>query len=287
MEALLKSLHLPSPLQQIEDAFTQKAGIKLFIKRDDLIHPVISGNKWRKLHYQLREALCHPSGKVVSVGGAHSNHLHALAFACRELGLMSIGVVRANDWEAATPTLRDCEAWGMQLWKPGRDVFDTRHEENFQGVLKNKFGDFYWIDDGGDHPLAEKGCAELVHEIPFDFDHLCCPVGTGTTLRGIAQSSSCGLHGYLCAAGTSVIKAKTPDGCRITDDYCEGGFGKISPRLKNFMEWFQHAHHIELDRVYTGKMMMGIYEDAGAGVFRSGETLIAIHTGGLQGNRLR
>ncbi|MCU0430634.1 MAG: pyridoxal-phosphate dependent enzyme, partial [Cytophagaceae bacterium] len=279
-------LHLPSPLQQIEDAFTQKAGIKLFIKRDDLIHPVISGNKWRKLHYPLGEAVSHPSGKVVSVGGAHSNHLHALAFCCQELGLKSVGIVRANEWEQTTPSLRDCMTWGMQIWKPGRAVFDSRHEENFQDVLKNKFGDFYWINDGGDHPLGEKGCAELVKEIPIAFDHLCCPVGTGTTLRGISLATRAQLHGYLCAAGTSVIKANAPEGCRITEDYCEGGFGKISPRLKNFMEWFQQTHHIELDRVYTGKMMMGIYEDTRAGVFRRGETLIAIHTGGLQGNRL-
>jgi 1-aminocyclopropane-1-carboxylate deaminase/D-cysteine desulfhydrase-like pyridoxal-dependent ACC family enzyme len=282
---LTTSFLLPSPLQEISDEHTQKAGIQIFLKRDDLIHPIISGNKWRKLELIFEDAENSGASTLLSFGGPYSNHLHALAFAANEFQFKSIGIVRANENEALTPTLSDCQKWNMQLWKPGRALFDNRHSPEFLNLLKEKFGDFYLIDDGGDHPLAEKNCGTILSEIPLVPDHVCCPVGTGTTLRGIAKTaiSKTQLHGYLCSSGTSVIEAKVPSKVRLTSAFCEGGFAKKSERLTEFMKWFEHQHGIKLDAVYNGKMMMGIYEEMKRGMFRKGETVVAVNTGGQMG----
>jgi 1-aminocyclopropane-1-carboxylate deaminase len=275
---------LPSPLSEIKDEFTLTAGVRLLLKRDDLIHPVISGNKWRKLQPVLHSASEKKYHTVLSFGGPYSNHLHALAFAAKELGLKSIGIVRCEETEALTPTLLDCISWGMQIVRPGRKIFDDRKNDTLIGKWRAEFGDFFLIPDGGDLELAERSCAEILNEIQEPFDHVCCSVGTGTTIRGLALSAgNAQLHGYLCAPGTKVIEAKVPAAVRLTSGFCEGGFAKRSPRLNDFIKWFYQTHHVKLDYVYNGKMMMGIYEELKSKKpFLPGQTIVAIHTGGLQ-----
>lgn len=283
----LNNIQLPSPITEIKDSITREAGVRLLLKRDDLIHPVISGNKGRKLEPLIRQAISEGHDTVLSFGGPYSNHLHALAFAANLFSLKSIGIVRSSESEALTPTLDDCVKWGMQLIRPGRTIFDQRKSETQMQDWQNQFGPFYLIPDGGDSPLAEAGCKKILEEISEAFDHVCCPVGTGTTIRGLALSAGTArLHGYLCAKGDAVIRASVPLQVRMVDEFCEGGFAKRSHRLDAFIDWFFETHKIELDYVYNGKMLMGIYEELKrGGIFMRDETVVVVHTGGLQGKR--
>lgn len=182
-------LNIPSSTTKITSNFLEKKSIELFIKRDDQIHEVVSGNKWRKLKYNFQEAHHQGYEKLLSFGGRHSNHLHALSYAAHSLGFQSIGVVRGANKNVDSPTLLFCESNNMKLHYIDKELYRFhKYDENFLTSLRNVFGDFYLIPEGGSNVFGIKGCKEIMNEMNFDFDYICCAVGTGCTAAGLIQA---------------------------------------------------------------------------------------------------
>ena len=292
------NLQLPSPLQEIKDSLLEEKEIRLFIKREDLIHPVVSGNKWRKLKYNLICARDEGHTTLLSFGGAYSNHLHALAATAKASGLKSIGVVRGEEISALNPTLSDAKSNEMELYFISREEYKKKTEEKFVHSLHEKFGDFYLIPEGGYNKEGMKGCGEIIKEISIDFDVVCTACGTGTTIAGLVSTLSEGKK----AIGFPVLKggdflyeeinsllspfSRTKNkNWHLESNYHFGGYAKWNQELLDFITTFKQKQGIALDPVYTGKMMYGLFDLIGKDFFQKGVTIIALHTGGLQGVR--
>ncbi len=257
-----------SPLQRIDDELFRKAGIEVWIKRDDLIHPVISGNKWRKLKYCLNHAFQSQADTLVSMGGPWSNHLHALACVGKEVGLKTRGYIRGEEPENPSPTLRDIRAWGMQLEFVSRQQFrKLRQYRKFNSLPGLKTGE-YWIPEGGASNLALQGIHEIVIEITIQYDHLLVAAGTGTTLAGLIAASpeNVTVWGIAALKGEGFlfddVKQLLPEGSsknwQIELNYHCGGFARSSPELRQFIQQFEACHQIPLDPVYNGKMFYAL-----------------------------
>ncbi|MGJ0484832.1 MAG: 1-aminocyclopropane-1-carboxylate deaminase/D-cysteine desulfhydrase [Methylomicrobium sp.] len=290
----LKSSFQPSSLTRIIDPERLPDNIELWLKRDDRLHPIISGNKWRKLRYILEDALGAGAHTLISMGGAYSNHLHALAYAGKLLDLQTIGYIRGEWPEPLTPTLQDCQNWGMELRFVSRSDYRLLRQYRAPLDLPGIGSGQYWLPEGGAQPLALKGVAELVEEIALPFDVLCLPCGTGTTLAGCIAA----LNGAKKTLGFAALKnadfltadvesllSKTYTNWHINPDYHFGGFARTTPELLEFITRFELMQQIPLEPVYTGKMLYGLYEMIAKGCFEPGQRLIAVHTGGLQGKR--
>ncbi len=264
------------------------------IKREDLNHPVISGNKWRKLKYNLQEAKKLGHRKLLTFGGAYSNHIYATAGAGKEFDFETIGVIRGEEHLPLNPTLSFAKEAGMHLHYMDRTTYRRKSEPEVIKLLKQQYGDFYLIPDGGTNALAIEGCQEIVEEINVDYDYLCCPVGTGGTIAGLIS----GLKGRSNVIGFSSLKGDflkdevadllqqanySYNNWSINVDYHFGGYAKTKPALLNFMKTFEAQHQIPLDPVYTAKMMFGIYDLIRSDYFPKGAKVLAVHTGGLQG----
>jgi 1-aminocyclopropane-1-carboxylate deaminase len=283
-----------SVLIKINDSFLENHQVSLWIKRDDLLHPVISGNKWRKLKYNLNEALSLNKDTIISMGGAYSNHLHALAFAGKSIGLKTVGIIRGDRPSVLTPTLQDMEDWGMTLRFISRSEFREYRYYKSQDDLPEIQANQYWLPEGGANKLALKGIGELVGEINTPYDTLCVACGTGATLTGLINSVS----GQVSVLGFAALKnahflksdvqsllSKECNNWEIIHDYHFGGFAKQTTNLTVFMQEFEQKTLIPLDPVYTGKMLFGLYDLIANGYFKPGQRIIAVHTGGLQGLR--
>jgi 1-aminocyclopropane-1-carboxylate deaminase len=290
----LKELKIISPLQKIGDPLFSENGIELFLKRDDLIHPEISGNKWRKLKYNLEEAARLGKRSLLTFGGAYSNHIYATAAAGKEFGFHTIGIIRGKDASDENPTLSFAKSRGMELHFVDRDDYRNKNDESFIQKLKTDFHDPYIIPEGGANIQGARGCAEIIPEIDVPFDYICCACGTGTTLAGMAL----GLKGRSKALGFAVLKnggflndevskmlgpESGNNDWSINTDYHFGGYAKSEQVLLKFIAELEQRHQIRYEPIYTGKMMYGIYDLAEKGYFKKGERIIALHTGGLQG----
>ena len=290
----IEKAFFPSPLSPINDPLLHTYGIELWLKRDDLLHPIISGNKWRKLKYCLNDALNLGKDTIISMGGAHSNHLHALAYAGKALNLKTHGIIRGEQPEHTTSTLKDIQDWGMQLSYVSRTEY--RNLRHFHGPhdLPDIKSNEYWLPEGGATPLALKGVAELVTEIDIPYDIICTPCGTGATLAGIINAAplNTSVIGFAALKNASFlnddVKNLLPSehvNWQINQNYHFGGFAKTSPELMLFIKNFADSHGIILEPVYTGKMMFALYDLITQNTFKPGLRIIAIHTGGLQGLR--
>jgi len=286
-----------SPVQEVNDLLLNDSGIRLLMKRDDLIHTHISGNKWRKLKYNLREAVGQNHHTLLTFGGAYSNHIAATAFACHKAGLSSIGIIRGED-DPTNPTLQFARENGMQLEFVSREEYRRKNDDDFLDSLEERFGRFFLIPEGGANGLGVRGCAEILPEINEHFDVVCCAAGTGTTLAGLALSLKPyqQLLGFPALKGgdfltdeverlmtKSRLRPPSTINHQLMTDYHFGGYAKTTPELLAFISCFTQRTGIPLDPVYTGKMMFGIYDLIGKGHFPQGTTILAIHTGGLQG----
>ena len=297
LEAKLK----PANITQIHDPVLAQYDIELWIKREDLLHPIISGNKWRKLKYILDHALKQGSTRIITMGGAYSNHLHALAFVGQALDLKTTGIVRGERPVKLNPTLKDIIDWGMDLHFVSRSAFtDLRKHKHWNSSPTQQFQG-YWIPEGGCNRKALAGIGEMVQEVRLPFDYITVPCGTGTTLAGIARA----LPPDRTALGFAVLKRagflnqevqdlmQTDDPTHefkqpppeILLDYHFGGFAKSTPELLDFMCGFTSRTGIALDPIYTGKMMYGLYDLIRTQKFVKGSRIVAVHTGGLQGAR--
>ena len=286
-----------SILNKIDEPYLKEQRIELWLKRDDLLHPVISGNKWRKLKYILDHAFTLKSQKIISMGGAYSNHLHALAYVGNKLGIATAAKIRGEQPEVLNSTLSDLVSWGMALEFVSRSEYrQLRTFKDYDALPRLQVGE-YWLPEGGAMDSALQGVAELVDELTVDYDVLCVPCGTATTLAGIinAAPEDKQVVGFSALKGASFLSADVLQMLKnkpclnkdwfIELDYHFGGFAKVSPALLDFINNFEQTHSIQLEPIYTGKMLYGIYALIKQGFFKPGQKIIAVHTGGLQGNR--
>ncbi|MEM9686730.1 MAG: pyridoxal-phosphate dependent enzyme [Bacteroidota bacterium] len=267
-------------------------GIQLFIKREYLIHPIISGNKYRKLHYNIKAAKRGNYRQLLTFGGAFSNHIAAVASAGEAFGFKTVGIIRGvelRDKIDENPTLRYARDCGMVLKFVSRSAYRNKMSTAFLRSLKEVFGAFYVLPEGGTNALAVKGCEEILTEEDRCFDVICCPVGTGGTLAGLANSA----HSHQTVLGFSALKGDflnedirkfaRKGHWNLITDYHFGGYGKLNEELIRFINRFKKQTDIPLDPVYTGKMMYGLIALIREGYFKNGTKILAIHTGGLQG----
>lgn len=266
--------------------------IELYIKREDVLHNEISGNKFRKLKYNLIEAKKIGFTKLLTFGGAYSNHIAAVAAAGRDFGFETIGIIRGEELAGKfldNSTLKKASENGMQFKFVSRTQYRDKNNAAFLDQLKNKFGDFYLIPEGGTNEFAVKGCEEILTEEDKMFDFICCAVGTGGTISGIINS----LQPHQKALGFPALKgdflfdeirkyAKN-DRWDLITDYHFGGYAKINEQLKQFMDQFYKKYLITLDPVYTSKLTFGVIDLISKGYFKPYSKILLIHTGGLQG----
>ena len=288
---------MEAPLQQVHDPLLKEHGITLWIKREDLLHPHISGNKWRKLKYNLQAAQAQHKSSLLTFGGAYSNHIAATAAAGKEYGFKTIGIIRGEEHLPLNPTLSFATACGMELHYISREKYKLKHEAAYLHGLALQFGDPCIIPEGGTNNLAVKGCTEIVQDISIDYDYICCASGTGGTIAGIIA----GLAGDKQVLGFPALKGgdflqqeieglvhnysgQMYGNWQLITDYHFGGYAKVKLELVDFIKAFQEQHQIPLEPIYTGKMMYGLYDLIKKGFFEKDTTIIAVHTGGLQGN---
>ena len=266
--------------------------IEVIVKREDLIHAFISGNKYRKLKYNLLKAKEIDSPALLTFGGAFSNHIAAVAFAGKIYDFKTIGIIRGEELEDKSelnPTLAFAKSCGMELKFISREAYRQKTNLEFINQLKIEFGEFYLIPEGGTNKLAIKGCEEILQPEDTDFDYVCCAVGTGGTISGIinASSKSQKILGFPALKGDflqqDIRKFANRDNWKLITDYHFGGYGKIKPELISFINKFKKDYNIPLDPIYTGKMMYGIFDLIGKEFFPPNSKILVIHTGGLQG----
>jgi 1-aminocyclopropane-1-carboxylate deaminase len=287
-----------TPIQEISHPIFEKAGIRLLVKREDLNHPLISGNKWWKLKYNLSEAVHRESKTILTFGGAYSNHIFSTAAAVKEIGLKCIGVIRGERIEPLNYTLAFAEKSGMQLKFVNREDYRKKNEGNFIASLREQYGDFFLIPEGGTNDLAMKGCEEFTREklSQLSFDTLMLPVGTGGTIAGIISA----FEGSKEVIGVSVLKngeflntdiknllakysAKDYGTWSVLTSYDHGGYAKVTKELLDLVRAMNQKHNLPLDTVYTAKLIWAALREIERGRFPRGTTVLALHTGGLQG----
>lgn len=283
----------PTPVQEVSDPILDKAGVRLLVKREDLNHPLVSGNKWWKLKYNLEEAARQNRKMLLTFGGAYSNHIFATAAAARECGFESTGIIRGEETLPLNNTLSFAQNKGMKLHYVSREDYRDKKSPAFVKELHERFGDFYLIPEGGTNELAVKGVTEFAQALETDFNYLCCPVGTGGTLAGLINGlpedkivigfSSLKGGDFLHDEVRKWLKVKTLN-WQILTGYDFGGYGKVPDKLISFQREFESDRNISLDLIYGAKMMYGVLDLASKNYFRRGSTLLALHTGGLQGN---
>lgn len=287
----MEELLLPSPIQEIALPELAEQNIRLLVKRDDLIHPEISGNKWRKLKLNIAEARANKKIALLTFGGAFSNHIAATAAVGKKEGIPTIGIIRGE--AINNPTLERASANGMQLVFVSREEYRQKEQDEYIKRLYEKYGDVHVIPEGGCNQLGVDGSASIVHEIKDQFDYICCDMGTGATFAGIANA----IHPSQQAIGFSVLKGedrlsevvesfqqeKKKTNWLINTDYHFGGFAKRSNELEEFIVSFKEKTTIPLDPIYTGKLFFGVMDLTKKDYFKAGSTVMVIHTGGLQG----
>ncbi|PKV52860.1 1-aminocyclopropane-1-carboxylate deaminase [Aquimarina sp. MAR_2010_214] len=293
---IFSSETLPSKNQSITHSILDNAEIFLDIKREDQIHKDVSGNKFRKLKYNLIEAKRFGYATVLTFGGAYSNHIAATAAAGEIMGLQTIGIIRGEelgkDLEKTlleNDTLRFAHAKGMRLKFISREQYRGKTSLVFLEELKNEFGSCCIIPEGGTNDLAVKGCEEILTAQDNGYDIICSAVGTGGTISGIINSTAPhqNVIGFPALKGDfldkEIKKYTSKTNWKLINEYHFGGYGKINKEGVEFINMFRDQQHIALDPVYTVKMIFGIFDMAQKGVFKKNTRILAIHTGGLQG----
>jgi 1-aminocyclopropane-1-carboxylate deaminase len=291
-------VYTETPAIELKTEIFDDAGIRVLVKREDLNHHFISGNKWWKLFLNIDAALTENHETLLTFGGAYSNHIYATAAAAKEAGLKSIGIVRGEETIPLNATLSFARDQGMQLHYVSRQAYREKEDSAFIESLSARFGRFYLIPEGGTNELAVRGCEEYAKGKlgAIDFDYLCLPVGTGGTAAGVIA----GFAGQKEIIGVSVLKngafltetisnllekiySTTYGNWQVLTTYDHGGYAKITSSLINFIDEMKALHNLPLDGVYTGKLLWAVVEEIRAGRFRRGSTVLVVHTGGLQG----
>lgn len=285
-----------TPITKLEHELATKHKVSLFIKREDLIHQEISGNKWWKLKHNIEFALSTNKKYVLTYGGAYSNHILATAAAGHENGLKTIGVIRGEKVTPLNPTLAKASLqYDMQLYFVSRAEYRDKNASMILDQLKIPVSETYVIPEGGSNSLAVEGCKEIINGIPESTDYICCSCGTGGTLAGLI----CGSRDDSFVLGFSALKGDflteavqklipstnnvSKNRWEINTNYHFGGYARFNQVLISFINDFKKRYQIGLDPIYTGKMMYGIFDLIGKSYFPQNSEIVAIHTGGIQG----
>jgi 1-aminocyclopropane-1-carboxylate deaminase len=256
------------------------------------LHPFVSGNKFRKLKYNLLKAQQIGLSTILTFGGAYSNHIAAVAAAGNLNGFKTIGIIRGEELAMSAqknPTLVFAESQGMKLHFVSRETYRLKSNAAYLETLKHNFGECYLLPEGGTNKLAVRGCEEILGEADGVYDYVCASVGTGGTVSGLINAS--GPHqkvlGFSALKGTFqtelIKKYSVKTNFDLTDAYCFGGYAKIDSQLIRFINEFRERTGIPLDPIYTGKMIFGIIDLLKKGYFKENSRILAVHTGGLQG----
>lgn len=281
-------------ITELKNEFYEKNNIRIYLLRLDEIHPVISGNKLFKLYYFLEEAKNNPGKKIITFGGAYSNHLAATAFACKEMNISCIGIVRGEKPEILSPTLLFCLQQEMQLEYITRENYRKINENKFLNGLKKKHSNSIIIPEGGFSIRGKEGASSICQLFnDKKFTHVCLPVGTATTFAGMIECNE--IETEIIGFGVlknftdlefrlQQLKVSAHQKYKFNDDYHFGGYAKKTNDLISFMNGFYDQHKIPLDFVYTAKMMFGVNDLVEKKYFAPGAKILCIHTGGLQGN---
>jgi 1-aminocyclopropane-1-carboxylate deaminase len=287
---VLMQLHLPSPIQQLVEPLYEKMGVQVFVKREDLIHPLISGNKWRKLKYSLQKAAEVGKQHIVTFGGAYSNHVLATAAVAQAQGLQASAIIRGEDQQ--NQVLNYCKSAGMKLYFVDRLSY-TDKNECLERIFKDNT-EIFVIPEGGASPEGVLGCEEILAENTENFDHIFCAAGTGTTAAGLysyiqKNKLNTKLHVVPVLKGGDFIRNELAKHISINDQlelhtlYHFGGYGKSTTELLRFIIHFYHMHQVLLDQVYTGKLVFGMHDLIAKGYFARGSRILWLHTGGITG----
>ena len=268
------------------------SGFEIKIKREDKIHPIISGNKFRKLKYNLASIKLHKKQPIISFGGAFSNHLASLAAAGKMVGIPTIGILRGEEWQnkiTDSSTLTFCQSQDMKLIAISRANFRYKEQAKEVQEIKNKFPHSIFLPEGGTNSLAVKGCQEILSKNDQNFDVICVCVGTGGTLAGLIEGSAENqqLLGFMSlkdiSLETKIAQFTNKKNWQLIEDYTFGGYAKITPKLIVFINSFYQQYGIPLDPIYTGKMLFGIFDLIENNKWQWGQKILIIHSGGLQG----
>lgn len=274
----------------------EEKAIELYIKREDEIHPFVSGNKFRKLKYNIQEAKKTNKNTLLTFGGAFSNHIVATAVAGYLTDFKTIGVIRGEELGldvtetlSKNTTLKNSYEHNMQFEFVSRELYRKKLEDSFINNLKEKYGDFYLIPEGGTNDLAIKGCEEILTVSDAKFDYICCAVGTGGTISGVINASS--KHqkviGFPALKGDflfdDIKKLTSKSNWSLQTNYHFGGYAKYTDELIRFINDFNKDTGVLLDPIYTVKMIFGILDMIKKNQFKKGSKILAIHTGGIQG----
>jgi len=291
-----------SELQPLHHPLFTQHNVRVQVKRDDIIHPIISGNKWRKLKYNLEHLQQNKNiSGVLSFGGSYSNHIHALAFACYQKKIPCAGIIRGEEDYANNFTLTWARHWGMKLHFVDRKTYRRRHDADYLVQLQQEFPNYFIVPEGGSNKFAISGVAEIINELnqQTDYDTLITPTGSGGTLAGLIAgdcNTSVSLHKLL---GIAVLKeanylvakiqellpdsAKNHNNWKLFTDFHRGGYAKFSPLDATRILEFNHVTGVDFEPVYSGKMILAFLDLLEQGYFTKGERIVLLHTGGMQG----
>ncbi|MFN6464459.1 MAG: 1-aminocyclopropane-1-carboxylate deaminase/D-cysteine desulfhydrase [Nostoc sp. DedVER02] len=302
-------IFFPPAIQKINSEIALHAGVDMYVLRLDLMHPWVNGNKWFKLKYNLLEAKEKHFTTLLTFGGAYSNHIYATAAAGNLFGFHTIGVIRGEETLPLNPTLSFAVQQGMQLVYLNREMYRQRNTAALQKYLQQRFGEVFIIPEGGSNLNGVRGCTEIIGDAmlkagsAYAFNRVCVACGTATTLAGIslslyegqraiafpvlknglflAQEIESLLTNYLASG---LPTPSNPASWELVCDYHFGGYAKLNNELLLFSQQFREEYGIPLDYVYTAKMFYGVIDLLKQGFFSKGDSLLLVHTGGLQGN---
>jgi 1-aminocyclopropane-1-carboxylate deaminase len=289
-------------ITQLDD--TPVLGVRMgniALLRLDRVGGLAPGNKIFKLRGALAEARRRGITRLVSFGGGWSNHLHALAAVGRETGMETVGLVRGERTEAETAMLADARRWGMRIERVSREEYRLRNDPAYLKAIECRFAPCLVIPEGGSTPSGAQGCmaiADLVRQVAPEVRHIVLSVGTGTTLAGLAGGlddsyritgisalrGAADLEHRIAAAVVSCGESTAARWSVLHDHHC-GGFGRVSPALREFILAFERVHGVCLEPVYTGKMLYALHAQLRESARLREAPILAVHTGGLQGRR--
>ncbi len=286
-------LNIPSPIQELDWSVAKTAGCRLFIKREDLIHPNFGGNKWRKLKYNLEEYKRGSHSHLITFGGPFSNHIAAVASICRAHNIPSVGIIRGEYKDPDNPTLQKAAEEGMQLSHISKVAYSEKeHSETFRQLL-TAYERPYIVPEGGSNSFAKQGVMELMSEVyteDMQYDYVIISAGTGMTATGIIEASRNDNILVINALRNESLEETIKNelsapkhNWSIKSEYTFGGFARVTRELIDFINAFNESHQILLDPIYNGKAMFALGDLLKSNYFRAGSKILYIHTGGLQG----
>ncbi len=282
----------PSPIQEIKLNINNPNQVKLYIKREDLIHNIVSGNKWRKLKYNFKYIKNNNIKTILSFGGAYSNHLHALSWLAKKNKINSIGLIRGEKTFLANPTLSFCLKNNMRLYFLDRKTYrESKYNNEIINSLKENEKNIYVIPEGGFNEFGIKGCEEIMDEVDSSFNIISCSIGSGCTAIGLIRSllpnqkflGFCSFKNYNFVNQNIENYINLKSNWSVNFDYNFGGFGKVNFELKKFMNYFSQTHGVKLDPIYTSKLFFGLLDMISKKKFPKESRILVLHTGGLQG----